>query len=63
MVAAIEDRLPAEERRAAFHGETAHRLELMNKNGKGVLAAEVFDYLRKRVHGKSAVRPKPRKIA
>lgn len=63
MVAAIEERLLAEENRADFHAEAGRRLELMKKTGKGVPAAEIFDYLRKRVQGKSAVRPKPRKIA
>ena len=33
------------------------------KTDTGISAAEVFDYLRKRVQGKPAVRPKPRKIA
>jgi hypothetical protein len=35
----------------------------MKKTAKGIPAAEVFDYLRERVQGKPAARPRARKIA
>lgn len=63
MIAAIEDRVHAEETRAAFHAEGVQRLARMKKTGEGIPVAEVFDYLRDRVNGKTATRPKPRKIA
>ena len=63
MVAAIEARLAAEEARAAFHAEGERRLQQIKASGMAIPATEVFDYLRKRVQGKVAVRPKPRKIA
>lgn len=62
MVTAIEERLVVEETRAAYHAEAEGRLEQIKKTGKAIPAEEVFDYLRKRVQGKTAVRPKPRKI-
>lgn len=49
--------------RATFHAEALSRLKRMEENGAGIPAAEVFDYLRKRVKGKPAVRPGLRKIA
>lgn len=48
--------------RAAFYAEAASRLAQMKKTGAGIPAAEVFDYLRKRVQGKLAARPGLRKI-
>jgi len=63
MVGAIEERLQAEETRAAYHAEATTRLARMKKTGKGIPADEVFDYLRERVQGKSVARPKARKIA
>ena len=63
MVGAIEERLLAEETRAEYHAEATARLARMKKTGKGIPAAEVFDYLRQRVQGKAAARPKARKIA
>lgn len=63
MVGAIEERLLAEETRAEYHAEATARLARMKKNGKGIPAAEVFDYLRQRVQGKPAARPKARKTA
>ncbi len=62
MVGAIEERLLAEETRAEYHVEATARLSRMKKTGKGIPADEVFDYLRERVQGKPAVRPKARKI-
>ena len=63
MVGAIEERLLAEETRAEYHAEATARLSHMKKTAKGIPAAEVFDYLRERVQGKSAARPRARKIA
>ena len=63
MVGAIEERLLAEETRAEYHAEATARLAQMKKTGKGIPAAEVFDYLRQRVQGKAATRPKARKTA
>ena len=62
MVAAIEDRLAAEETRAAFIAEADKRAAQFMKTGKAIPAEEVFDYLRKYVQGKPAVRPKARKL-
>lgn len=63
MVAAIEDRVQSEETRAAFHAEGVQRLARMRKTAEGMPAGEVFDYLRARISGKVATRPKPRKIS
>ena len=62
MVSAIEERVYAEETRAAYHAEAESRLAQMKKTGAGIPANEVFDYLRKRVQGKAATRPRPRKL-
>ncbi len=48
---------------AAFHAEAVSRLAQMKETGTGIPMVEVFDYLRKRVRGKAAVRAKLRKIA
>lgn len=63
MIGAIEERVRFEETRAAFHVEAANRLEHMNRTGKGIPATEVFDYVRDRVQGNPAARPKVRNIA
>jgi len=62
MVGAIEERLLTEETRSAFHAEAANRLAQMKKTGTGIPVAGVFDYLRKRVQGQPATRPRARKI-
>ncbi len=62
MVTAIEEQLSAEESRAAFYAEAEKRAAEFKKTGKGIPAEEVFDYLRKRVQGKPAIRPKARKL-
>ena len=62
MIAAIEDRLAAEETRAAFLAEAEKRAAGFRKTGKGIPVEEVFEYLRKRVQGKPAIRPKARKL-
>ena len=46
--------------RAAFHAEAVSRLTQMKKTGAGIPAAEVFDYLRNRVQGKIAAKPRSR---
>ncbi|HTD89078.1 MAG TPA: CopG family transcriptional regulator [Burkholderiales bacterium] len=62
MIAAIEDRLAAEETRAAFLAEAEQRAAQFRKTGKTIPAEEVFGYLRKYAQGKPAVRPKARKL-
>lgn len=62
MVAAIEERLAAEEARAAFYAEAERRLAEMEKTGKGISAEAVFDYIRARIQGKKLARPKARKL-
>lgn len=62
MLKAIEERLSAEEERAAFLAEAERRATEFRKTGKGIPAEEVFEYLRKRVQGKPAARPKARKL-
>lgn len=62
MVAAIEDRLATEETRAAFLAEAEKRAIEFRKTGKAIPAEEVFNYLRNRVQGKPAVRPRARKL-
>ncbi len=62
MVTAIEERLAAEETRAAFYAEAEQRLADMEKTGKGIPAEEVFDYIRARTQGKKVTRPKARKL-
>ncbi len=63
MLEAIREKLEAEEARAAFHADAKRRLARMKKTGAGIPAEEVFDYLKQRAGGRTAERPKPRKIA
>ncbi len=53
----------SKETRAAYHAEATARLSRMKKTGEGIPAGEVFDYLRKRIQGQAAARPRLRKIA
>jgi probable addiction module antidote protein len=46
-----------------LHAESVSPRVRTKKSDTGIPAAEVFDYLRKRVQGKPAARPKLRKIA
>jgi len=62
MLEAIREKLEAEEARAAFHAEATRRLESMKRKGVGIPADEVFAYLEQRAAGRTAARPKPRKI-
>lgn len=62
MLEAIEEKVVAEERRAAFHAEAKARLEVMERTGKGVPADEVFAWLEGRARGKAVRRPKARKV-
>jgi predicted transcriptional regulator len=63
MLAAIREKVEADEARAAFHAEAKRRLARMKKAGTGIPAEEVFEYLRHRAEGKMAERPKARKVA
>jgi predicted transcriptional regulator len=63
MVTAIEEKIEAEEARAAFLSEAEQRLAQMEKTGEGIPAEEVFDYLMRRAEGKPARRPRARKIS
>jgi predicted transcriptional regulator len=63
MLAAIREKVEAEEARAAFHAEAKRRLARMRKAGTGIPAEEVFEYLRHRAEGRTVDRPKARKVA
>lgn len=63
MLAAIREKVESEAARAAFYAEGKRRLARMMRSGLAIPAAEVFDYLERRALGKSAVRPKARRIA
>ena len=63
MLEAIREKLEADEMRAAFHAEAGRRLATMRRSGKGIPAAEVFEYLQERVRGAKPPRPKSRKLA
>jgi predicted transcriptional regulator len=62
MLAAIREKLEAEEARVAFHAEAKRRLARMKRTGLGIPAEEVFDYFEQRALGKSPPRPKARRI-
>jgi predicted transcriptional regulator len=59
-LAAIREKVEAEEARAAFHAEARRRLARMKETGLGIPAEEVLAYLRERARGGSPARPKPR---
>lgn len=63
MLAAIREKVEAEEARLAFIDQAKRRLTRMKKSGLGIPATEVFDYLQKRVAGEKASRPKSSRIA
>lgn len=63
MLEAIQEKLEAEEARAAFHAEAQRRLAKMKRSGAGIPASQVFDYLLARARGRKPARPKTRKIA
>lgn len=63
MLAAVSEKLDAEEARAAFIAEGRRRLASMKKSGLGIPAEEVLSYFRELAAGGKPVRPKPRKIA
>lgn len=63
MLAAIREKLEAEEARAALHAEARRRLARMKRSGLAISAAEVFAYLRNRAKGKRPARPRLRRIA
>lgn len=58
MVDAIEQAASAAEKRAGFVAEALAAREAMLKTGKGYAADEVHAYLRNRIAGKAAKRPK-----
>jgi len=63
MLDAINEKLEAEEARAAFHAEAERRLAGMKRSGAGIPAHQVFDYLLARARGRKPARPRARKIA
>jgi len=63
MLDAINEKLEAEEARAAFHAEAERRLAGMKRSGAGIPAHQVFDYLLARARGRKLARPKTRKTA
>ena len=63
MLEAIREKLEAEELRTAFNADAKRRLARMKKTGTGIPAEEVFEYLKRRAAGRTAERPKPRKVA
>ncbi len=62
MLEAIREKLDAEEAQAAFYAQARRRLAGMKKSGKGIPAAAVFEYLRARVRGEKARRPKAQTV-
>lgn len=62
MLAAISEKLDADEARLAFEAEAERRLAKMRRTGKAIPAQEVFDYIRSRSSGKPLPRPKARRI-
>lgn len=58
MVSAIEQAATAAEQRAGFVGEAQAAREQMLRTGKGYDADEVHAYLKARITGKKAVKPK-----
>lgn len=63
MLEAINEKLEAEEAKAAFHAEANRRLRNMKKMRVGIPPDEVFEYLELRGQGKPAARPKARRLA
>jgi len=62
MLEAIREKLRAEEAALAFRAEAELRLARLRSHGKAIPADEVFEYLRRRVRGETAKRPKARKL-
>lgn len=60
MVQAIEQAATAAEQRASFVSEAQAAREQMLGTGKGYDAGEVHSYLKARISGKKAVKPKAR---
>jgi predicted transcriptional regulator len=60
MVEAIREAATAAEKRAQFVADAAASREDMLKSGKGYAAEDVHAYLRARVRGESAPKPKAR---
>jgi predicted transcriptional regulator len=62
MLAAIREKVEAEETRLAFQAQAERRLARMKRTGTGIPAQEVFEYLQRRAAGRKVARPKPRKL-
>lgn len=63
MVAAIREKVEAEEAKAEFHAEARRRLARMKRTGMGIPADEVRAYFHELAAGGNPQPPKPRKIA
>ena len=63
MVAAIGEKLQAEEAKEALLAEAKVRLARMKSTGAAIPATEVFAYLEERARGGVAARPRARKLA
>jgi predicted transcriptional regulator len=62
MLAAIREKLEAEEAQAAFVAEAERRLARMVRSGVGIPADDVFDYLEAWARGEKVKRPRARKL-
>ena len=63
IVEAIAEKAEIEERRAAFFQSAEQRYAEIAASGKTVSWAEMRSYLERRLTGKRAVLPKPRRLA
>lgn len=63
MLAAIREKLDAEEAQGALLAEAQRRLADMKVSGRGIPAEEVFEFLRARARGAKAKRPRARKTS
>jgi hypothetical protein len=60
---AISEKAEQEERRIAFHDLAEHRYASIVASGKTIPWTEMRNYLQDRIDGKSAGRPRARKLA
>lgn len=58
----LEEKVGEVERRAEFHREADVRWEEFLVTGEAISWDEMREYLKKRITGKPAARPKPRKV-
>lgn len=61
MLAAIREKVEAEEARASFVAEAERRAKRLARTGKAIPADEVFGYVEARIRGAKARRPRARK--